>query len=97
MDKTIRYLYYYSLDLIIALPAGIIYIEIDDLERRYEGYMQTITPAIVSPNFTEVRVLFLFFHILVANNIRSPKIGYIISPLQQTVWLRSRTGPTRLV
>ena len=28
--------------------------EIDDLERRYEGYMQTVTPAMVAPNFTEL-------------------------------------------
>ena len=27
--------------------------EIDNLNRRYEGYMQTITPAVVAPNFTE--------------------------------------------
>lgn len=27
--------------------------EIDDLERRYEGYMQTVTPALTAPNFTE--------------------------------------------
>ncbi|CAB9526361.1 expressed unknown protein [Seminavis robusta] len=27
--------------------------EIDDLDRRYEGYMQTITPAITTRNFTE--------------------------------------------
>lgn len=28
--------------------------EIDDLERRYEGYMQTMTPAVVAPNFTQL-------------------------------------------
>jgi len=27
--------------------------EIDDLNRRYEGYMQTVTPAMLAPNFTE--------------------------------------------
>lgn len=28
--------------------------EIDDLDRRYEGYMQTVTQAIIAPNFTEL-------------------------------------------
>ena len=27
--------------------------EVDDLNRRYEGYIQTVTPAFVAPNFTE--------------------------------------------
>ena len=27
--------------------------EIDNLNRRYEGYMQTVTPAMLAPNFTE--------------------------------------------
>lgn len=27
--------------------------EIDDLDRRYEGYMQAISPGVVAPNFTE--------------------------------------------
>jgi len=31
--------------------------EIEDLDRRYEGYAQTMSSALVQPNFTEVRGL----------------------------------------